>query len=113
MAQNKFQIVFMDEAKNFVKSIPAPAREKLYYNFDKVSCGFSSSELFKKLDGDSDLYEFRTLYNGLQYRFLAFWDEQKKRLVVVTHGLVKKTWKIPAKEIERAKSLRNKYYESK
>ena len=62
---------------------------------------------------NSELWEFRTLYNGLQYRLLAFWDEQEKRLVVATHGFVKKTWKVPAKEIKKAEQLRKKYYESK
>ena len=114
MALDKqFTVVFMDEAKEFIKSLPALAREKIYYNVDKVSCGFRSSELFKKLDGGSDLWEFRTLYNGLQYRFLAFWDEQEKRLVVATHGFVKKTWKVPAKEIQKAEQLRKLYYETK
>ncbi|MBR1463909.1 MAG: type II toxin-antitoxin system RelE/ParE family toxin [Prevotella sp.] len=54
-----------------------------------------------------------TKYNGMQYRLLAFWDEQEKRLVVATHGFVKKTWKVPQKEIARAEALRKKYYESK
>ena len=49
----------------------------------------------------------------MQYRLLAFWDEQEKRLVVATHGFVKKTWKVPQKEIARAEALRKKYYESK
>jgi len=66
-----------------------------------------------KLDGSSDIWEFRTKYNGMEYRLLAFWDEQEKRLVVATHGFVKKTWKVPSKEIARAEALREKYYESK
>jgi hypothetical protein len=68
--------------------------------------------LFKKLDGADDLWEFRTLCNGLQYRLLAFWDKKSKRLVVATHGFVKKTWKVSAKEIAKAESLRKEYYES-
>jgi len=78
-----------------------------------VANGLKDSDLFKKTDGASDLWEFRTLYDGIQYRLLAFWDEQEKRLVVATHGFVKKTWKIPKKEIVRAEALRKKYYESK
>ena len=110
---NQFEVVYMDEAIEFIDSLPMDAQKKIYYNADKVSNGLGSSELFKKLDGVSDLWEFRTLYNGLQYRLLAFWDEKKKRLVVATHGFVKKTWKVPAKEIARAEALRKKYYESK
>lgn len=114
MAQDRFfTIAFMDEAKEFITSLSPSAREKIYYNLDKVACGYSNNDLFKKLDGNSELWEFRTLYNGLQYRLLAFWDEQEKRLVVATHGFVKKTWKVPAKEIKKAEQLRKKYYESK
>ena len=51
----------MDEATEFVNSLPLSAREKIYYNLRKVKGGFSSSELFKKLDGSSDFWEFRTL----------------------------------------------------
>lgn len=103
----------MDEAMEFICSLPLAAQKKIFYNADKVSGGFSSSELFKKLDGNSGLWEFRTVYNGLQYRLLAFWDEQEKRLVVATHGFVKKTWKVSSKEISRAIALRKKYYEAK
>ena len=36
-----------------------------------------------------------------------------QRLVIATHGIVKKTWKVPSKEIARAEALRKMYYESK
>jgi len=110
---NQFEVVFMDEVREFLNTLPVATREKIYYNVDKVKGGILDKDLFKKLDGGSDLWEFRTLYNGLQYRLLAFWDEQEKRLVVATHGFVKKTWKVPAKEIQKAEQLRKKYYKSK
>lgn len=114
MAQpNQFEVSFMDEATEFIDSLPLAARKKIYYNIRKVRSGFSSEDLFKKLEGRSDFWEFRTLYNGIQYRLLAFWDETEKRLVVATHGFVKKMWKVPSKEIARAEALRKKYYESK
>lgn len=109
----QFEVVYMQEAADFIKSLPAAARNKIYYNADKVKDGFKDSELFKKLDGSNDLWEFRTLYNGIQYRLLAFWDAETKRMVVATHGFVKKTWKVPAKEIARAEALRQEYYKSK
>ena len=39
-------------------------------------------------------------------------DKKSKRLVVATHGFVKKTWKVSAKEIAKAEALRKEYYES-
>ena len=114
MAQGiQFEVVYMEEATEFVLSLPIHAQEKILYNVRKIKGGLKDSELFKKLDGSDGIWEFRTLYNRLQYRLLAFWDEQENRLVVATHGFVKKTWKVPAKEIARAEALRKKYYETK
>ena len=63
--------------------------------------------------GDSDIWEFRTLYGGMSYRLLAFWDTDKNTLVVATNGFVKKTPKTPSKEIAIAEELRKIYFNSK
>lgn len=110
--QTSFDVVYMEEASEFLKNLPEQPRNKIYYNISKVAGGIKDNDLFKKLDGSDDLWEFRTLYNGLQYRLIAFWDKESKRLVVATHGFVKKTWKVPSKEIARAEALRKLYYES-
>ena len=110
--QKLFQVVNMQEARDFIKSLPIAARKKIYYNVLKIESGVKDSELFKKLDGNHDLWELRTLFEGIQYRLLAFWDEKNKRMVVATHGFIKKTWKVPAKEIAKAQAQRKKYYET-
>lgn len=69
-------------------------------------------ELFKKM-GDSDIWEFRTLYGGMSYRLLAFWDTDEETLVIATNGFVKKTQKTPLKEIAKAEELRKLYFNSK
>lgn len=69
-------------------------------------------ELFKKM-GDSDIWEFRTLYGGMSYHLLAFWDTDEEILVIVTNGFVKKTQKTPLKEIAKAEELRKLYFNSK
>ena len=69
-------------------------------------------ELFKKLE-DSDIWEFRTLFNGECYRLFAFWDTEIEALVVATHGIVKKTQKTPRKEIAKAEKLRFEYFNDK
>ena len=109
----RFDVVYMEDASEFLKNLSEQPRKKIYYNISKVAGGIKDNELFKKLDGSDDLWEFRTLYNGIQYRLLAFWDKGNKRLVVATHGFIKKTWKISAKEIAKAEALRKEYYESK
>lgn len=114
MAQGRsIEVTFMDEVQEFLDTLDEAPRDKIMYNVHKVAGGVIDNDLFKKLDGSDGIWEFRTKYNGMEYRLLAFWDEQERRLVVATHGFVKKTWKVPAKEIARAEALRKKYYDSK
>ena len=63
----------------------------------------------------SDIWEFRTKYAGLQIRILAFWDktDNEDTLVLATHGFIKKVDKVPKNEIERAVKIRTKYFENK
>ena len=69
-------------------------------------------ELFKKLE-NSEIWELRTLFNGICYRLFAFWDHEINVLVMVTHGIVKKTQKTPKKEIEKAERIRQEYFNDK
>lgn len=108
----KFKTIFLQEAVEFLGSLPEQARGKIFYNIDKVEGGVVSNDLFKKLE-NTDIWEFRTLYNGIQYRLFAFWDTERESLVVATHGIVKKVWKVPTKEIAKAEELRRKYFETK
>ena len=108
----KFKTIFLEEAVEFIGSLSEQARNKIFYNIDKVEGGIKSNDLFKKLDG-TDIWEFRTLYNGIQYRLFAFWDTEAETLVVATHGIVKKVWKVPTKEIAKAEALRDEYFKSK
>lgn len=59
--------------------------------------------------------QFRTLYYGIQYRLLAFWDKDDKTetLVFAAHGIIKKTSKVDKKEIDKADKIRNKYFNNK
>ena len=43
----------------------------------------------------------------------AFWDNEIKAMVIVTHGMVKKTQKTPKKEIAKAERIRQEYYNEK
>jgi hypothetical protein len=69
-----------------------------------------NAELFKKLN--DEIWEFRTLFQGLQYRLLAFWDKTNNQntLVISTHGFIKKRSKIPENEIQKALQLRAEYF---
>lgn len=107
-----FQFILLEEADKFLQSIPPQASKKVLYNMWKVAGGEKNSELFKKLE-NSDIWEFRTLYNGIAYRLFAFWDTDQKTLVVATHGIIKKTQKTPKKEIAKAETIKKQYFEIK
>jgi len=68
-------------------------------------------ELFKKLNGE--IWEFRTNYNKLAYRLFAFWDKSENKVVIATHGIIKKSNKTPLKELERAENIRSEYFKTK
>ena len=75
MTAPKFKIVYLEEAVRFLASLEAKARTKVVYNIGK-SMYVIDKDLFKKLEG-TDIWEFRTLYNGMAYRLLAFWDTER------------------------------------
>lgn len=104
----RFETIFLREAMLFFETMEEKARRKVILNISKAELT-NDPQLFKKLR--DEIWEFRTLYNGIQYRLLAFWDKRDNQdtLVVCTHGIVKKTDKVPSKEIEKAKSLREEY----
>lgn len=108
----KFKVEFLKEVFEFLDGLDKKTREKILFNIDKAKVK-TDNTLFKKLN--SDIWEFRTLYNKKQYRLFAFWDktDNKMTIVIATHGIVKKTQKTPKKEIDKATELMNKYFESK
>ena len=107
-----FQLASLEEARIFLQSLPEQAYKKILYNVDRVAGGEKNKELFKKLE-NSEIWEFRTLYNGVAYRLFAFWDTDTQTLVVATHGIIKKTQKTPKKEIARAEAIMKQYFELK
>lgn len=112
MAQNIFQIILLEEAQEFIESVPKEASYKIYYNIKRVACGERNVEIFKKLE-NSEIWEFRTLYNKTAYRLFAFWDKGIERMIIATHGIIKKTQKTPSKEIEKAEAIRKEYLKNK
>jgi phage-related protein len=107
-----FDILFLDEAFDFLSGLDKKHYEKILYNIRKSQTNHDP-ELFKKLV--DDIWEFRTLYQGFQYRLLAFWDktDSENTLVVSTNGFIKKRSKVPDSEIQKAKQLRADYFEKK
>lgn len=108
-----FELVVMEEARSFLKSLTPSVRTKIAYNIRKVQSGVKDKELFKKMEDSDGIWEFRTLYQGILYRLFAFWDTEEQTLIVATNGIIKKTQKTPSKEIAKAEGIRRKYFEAK
>ena len=118
---DKFKVIFLTEAREFLLELDEKSRDKIIFNIDKSKIK-NDNELFKKLKGE--IWEFRTLYNKTYFRIFAFWDktekvdsskseQAKQTLVLATHGIIKKTGKTPEKEIEKAENIRLRYFELK
>jgi len=56
------------------------------------------STYFKKLEATEDLWECRVQLGSNAYRFLNFFS--KNSVIVLTHGFLKKSQKIPRNEID-------------
>lgn len=107
-----FETRFLEEADKFMSSLDSKTVRKILYHIDLAE-NTNDPKLFKKLQ--SDIWEFRTRFAGLQIRLLAFWDksDNKQTLVIATHGFIKKVDKVPLNEIDRAVKIKGKYFDSK
>jgi phage-related protein len=107
-----FETKLLEDANLFVARLDPKAIEILFGNI-RYAERTNNPKLFKKLR--DNIWEFRSRYKNQQLRLLAFWDktDNQRILVVATHGFIKKTDKVPIREIERAINIRKKYFESK
>lgn len=86
----KFTILYTEEAMSFLQSLDSKVQDKIAFNINK--CRFyTDKELFKKLE-NSEIWEFRTLYNKKAYRLFAFWDKDKEAFVVATRNYSAPLW---------------------
>ncbi len=103
-----FEIVFLQEAFDFLKNIDEKHAEKILYNIRKAQVS-KDPKLFKKLN--AEIWEFRTLIDRNQYRLLGFWDKSSMNTrVVVTTGVLKKSSQVPESEINKAIRIRSAYF---
>lgn len=54
MGNNKLQVILLDEAADFVKSLPLKVQKKITYNYRKIEEGVIDNILFSKL-GDTNI----------------------------------------------------------
>lgn len=108
----RFETILLGEAFEFVEKQNMKVRKKIFQNIRRAE-QHNDPKFFKKLT--DEVWEFRTLYSGIQYRLLAFWDKEdsSETLVFATHGIVKKTSKVDRKEIQKAENIRKSYFKNK
>ncbi len=66
---------------------------------------------FKKLESTDGIWEVRIKVGTNIYRIFSFWD--KNNLIVLTHGMIKKSQKTPKNEIKIAESYKKEYFRRK
>jgi phage-related protein len=107
-----FKTVFLEYVDKFIKNIDPKIARKIFYNVDLAE-QTNDPRLLKKIR--DEIWEFRVRHGNIQIRLLAFWDKRdsKNTLILVSHGFIKKGDKVPGTEIDRAKKIRSRYFESK
>jgi len=83
---------------DFVNSLKREEAEKIYYALDLLKIQNKISKKFVKYLRE-EIYELRAEYAG--------------NIVVLFHGIKKKTQKTPEKEIKKAIQLKKEYYAGK
>lgn len=68
-------------------------------------------KFFKYIEGSDGIYEVRVEVGNNIYRVFCCFD--KGAVVVLFHGIQKKSQKTPPKEIKRAESIKKEYFNSK
>lgn len=93
----------------FYASQDETTQEKIDYVFDIIRYEkHVPRKFFKLLTNTEGIYEVRIRAVNGSIRVLSFFDDGN--LVVLTNGFYKKTRKTPAREIRRAKKIKQEYF---
>jgi phage-related protein len=68
-------------------------------------------KFFRHIEGPDGIYEIRVEIDSNIYRVFCCLD--KGAVVVLFHGIQKKSQKTPLKEIKRAETIKKEYFKSK
>ena len=94
--------------QEFLDSLPGKAVQKITWvlklleDLDVVPVSY-----FKKMVNTEEIWECRVHFGSNAYRLFCFFSDDS--VVVLTHGLMKKSQKTPKQEIERAEACRREY----
>jgi phage-related protein len=105
-------IAYKDNFIKFYQSQEDKVQLKIEYVLDMVRFEKQvPKKFFKHLENTDGIYEVRVITTFKSIRILCFMD--KGELVVLTNCFLKKTQKMPRKEIKMAEKLKKEYMEEK
>lgn len=111
---DEFELVFYQKKNgecpiaNFIASLNPEMRLKMMKSMDKLEIlGNRPQGDFSKYIGEG-FFEIRAQNKTDISRIMFFFDKNKQ--VVLTHGFIKKTQRMPASELETAKRYRDDYF---
>lgn len=98
--------------EDFLKKQTKKVQNKIFKVLEAIETLERVPERYlKHLSGTDGLYEARIQLGSNIWRVFCFFD--KSRLVILLNGFQKKTQKTPRKEIDKAVTLMNQYYDEK
>ncbi len=96
--------------RDFLDSLPGKAAQKVAWVLNLLEdLEVVPSTYFKKLSGTKEIWECRVQFGSNAHRLFCFFADNDE--VVVTHGLLKKSQKIPRSEIQKAEVYRKDFLE--
>jgi phage-related protein len=105
-------VEFENHFSEFLKKQPEKVQNKIFKIIEAIEIlERVPSKYLKMLAGTAGLYEARIQLGSDIWRVFCFFDDGK--LVILLNGFTKKTQKTPKGEIEKAKQLMQKYYNTK
>jgi phage-related protein len=94
--------------QEFLDSLSGKVAQKVTWVLNLIEdLDVAPSTYFKKLVSTEEIWECRIRFGSNAYRIFCFFDGNS--VVVLTHGMIKKTQKTPQREIERAEAYRRDY----
>jgi len=94
--------------RDFLDSLPSKVAQKVVWVLSLLEdLDVIPSQYFKKLVGSEEIWECRIQFGPNAYRLFCFFVDNS--VVVLTHGMVKKSRKTPRNEIEKAEVYRQDF----
>ncbi len=112
MEKVRYIKLFKNYYKDFYVEQTQTVRNKINYvlRLVETQCVIPK-KFFRLLEGTDGIYEIRIEIESNIYRIFCCLDEGS--IVVLFHGIQKKSQKTPPKEIKRAESIKKEYLKSK